>query len=82
MTTASGDSLPRLDMVIFELGLSTVTYTLTDTMGNIVSCSFDVLVEDCEAPFIVCPEDELVECSSSNNATELAAWLDEVIGNR
>jgi len=79
-TAATGDSLPRLDAVQFELGLSTVTYTLTDTMGNEVSCSFDVLIEDCETPTItVCPANELVECSSADNATQLENWLDEAM---
>ncbi len=80
-TTAMGDSLPRLDGVQFELGLSTIVYTLTDVMGNVVSCEFDVLIEDCQAPEIICPINETVECSSLDNATELNNWLAEVMGS-
>ena len=37
----------------FELGESTITYTLTDDSGNEVTCSFTVTVVDEEAPEIV-----------------------------
>ncbi|MEL6987904.1 MAG: HYR domain-containing protein, partial [Bacteroidota bacterium] len=41
----------------FSVGTTTITYVLTDKTGNIDSCSFDVTVEDIEAPMIVCPSD-------------------------
>ena len=36
----------------FEVGTTTVTYTLTDQYGNISQCSFDVTVKDIEKPII------------------------------
>jgi subtilisin-like proprotein convertase family protein len=76
-TTAMGDSLPRLDGVMFELGTSTVTYTLIDPAGNEVTCSFDVVVNDCEAPTVTCPPsgDLILECSDMGNTAAISAWL-------
>ncbi len=46
---------------VFELGTSTVTYTITETAsGQSWSCSFTVTVEDHEAPVIICPGDIVV----------------------
>ncbi|MDN5204999.1 HYR domain-containing protein [Fulvivirgaceae bacterium BMA10] len=42
----------------FAMGITTVTYTATDAKGNTSICSFDVIVEDNEAPVITnCPVD-------------------------
>ncbi len=38
----------------YPVGTTTVTWTLTDDSGNMVQCSFDVTVNDVEAPVIVC----------------------------
>lgn len=45
----------------FNLGTTTVTYTLTDAGGNTTTCTFDVEVTDNEAPVIIaCPADTSV----------------------
>jgi len=31
----------------FPIGTTTVTYTATDAQGNTVTCSFDVIVDEC-----------------------------------
>jgi len=59
-----------------NLGVSTVTYTLTKNAGlpdeEITTCAFTVTVEDCTAPSITCPTNmNAVECGSEN----LAAWI-------
>ncbi|MCX7549257.1 HYR domain-containing protein, partial [Xanthomarina sp. F2636L] len=41
----------------FPIGVTTVTYTITDAAGLTNSCSFDVTVNDAEAPTISCPAD-------------------------
>ena len=51
---------------IFDVGVTTVTYTLTDKMGNESSCSFDVTVLDTEAPTVSCPQDLTVALSSGD----------------
>ena len=39
----------------FAVGTSTVSYTVTDSSGNVDSCSFTITVNDTEAPVVVCP---------------------------
>ncbi|MEO1412236.1 MAG: HYR domain-containing protein, partial [Bacteroidota bacterium] len=39
----------------FNTGLTTVRYTLRDTAGVVVSCSFDVAVNDNQGPEMLCP---------------------------
>ena len=38
----------------FPVGTTTVTYNVSDTDGNMASCSFDITVEDNEAPVVTC----------------------------
>ncbi len=42
---------------VFPLGTTTVTYLALDESGNLAQCSFDVTVEDNEAPSVTCPGD-------------------------
>ena len=44
----------------FAVGTTTVTITATDTAGNTSNCSFDVTVEDTEAPEVACAEITIV----------------------
>ena len=42
---------------LFPVGSTTLTFTATDAAGNAVECSYEVIVEDNEAPvFTSCPE--------------------------
>ncbi len=50
---------------IFPVGVTTVTYEVTDAAGNISTCSFDVTVIDNEVPTIVCPPDQNVSFDSN-----------------
>ncbi|MBR9920910.1 MAG: HYR domain-containing protein [Bacteroidetes bacterium] len=45
---------------VFNVGVTTVTYTVTDDNGNMLSCSFTVTVSDTEDPTITCPMDVVV----------------------
>ncbi|NJL74975.1 MAG: HYR domain-containing protein [Saprospiraceae bacterium] len=52
--------------VSFALGVTTVTYTVTDKNGQFATCEFTVTVQDREAPvFANCPSDIIIP-----NATE------------
>ena len=65
----------------FSLGTTTVTYTATDIHGNSSTASFDVIVEDDEAPAIGTPAaDVSVECDGSGNTAALMAWLSNNAG--
>lgn len=48
----------------YLLGTTTVTYTITDVNGNTSTCSFDVTVEDGQAPNILCPPNVTVNNDS------------------
>jgi surface protein len=45
---------------MFSIGTTTVIYTATDFAGNSATCSFNVIVEDTEAPDIDCPTNTTV----------------------
>jgi len=44
----------------FNLGVTTVTYTITDTSGNSTSCNFTITVTDVINPTITCPGNVVV----------------------
>ncbi|RKX18501.1 MAG: hypothetical protein DRP51_09065, partial [Candidatus Zixiibacteriota bacterium] len=53
---------------VFGLGTTLVTVTATDDAGNQAACTFNVTVNDVEAPTITfCPEDIILNCGDSNH---------------
>ncbi len=42
---------------IFPVGTTTVSWLLTDLAGNETTCTFNVVVNDINAPMVTCPED-------------------------
>tara|TARA_R110002072_G_scaffold192257_1_gene349144 strand:- start:24138 stop:31889 length:7752 start_codon:yes stop_codon:yes gene_type:complete len=44
----------------FPVGTTTNTFVVTDGAGNTATCSFDVTINDTEAPMITCPGDIMV----------------------
>lgn len=48
----------------FEVGTTEITTTVTDTSGNIVTCSFEVTVNDTELPVLSC-KDATVQLNAS-----------------
>ena len=59
---------------VFPLGTTTVTYTATDASGNTNTCSFNVTVQDNEAPiFVDCPSD--IAISNDPGVCEAATLL-------
>jgi len=68
--TVSGTSNPGDS---FPLGTTTVTYTVTDAAGNTAMCSFDITVEDTEAPMVTCPADVTVSANATT-CTAAATW--------
>jgi len=51
---------------IFNLGVSTVTYTATDAAGNSSTCSYTVTITDNVLPTITCPSNISVNTSTSS----------------
>ena len=55
--TGNGD----ISGTAFELGTTSVTYTVADKFGNEASCSFEIVVSDAEAPMPdICPTDIII----------------------
>ena len=70
------DGLNDVSGYVFELGTSTVTYTITeDASGQIWTCSFTVTVNDTEAPELICPSDLVLECGDINNIDLINDWI-------
>ncbi|MBK9106237.1 MAG: HYR domain-containing protein [Saprospiraceae bacterium] len=44
----------------FEVGVTTVIYTLTDGNGNVSQCQFNVTVLDTESPVVSCPQNIII----------------------
>ena len=55
----------------FNLGTTVVTYTIMDAAGNMSSCSFNVVVNDCQAPTLDCADQLNIAC----NEEDLGAWF-------
>lgn len=72
-TTASGNNDATGETL--NLGTSVITYTILDANGNPEgTCSFNVIVEDCEAPTIDCFDELDVECSFEN----VEDWIEAI----
>lgn len=59
----------------FPVGTTTNTFTYTDPSGNIGTCSFDVTVNDIEAPVAVC-QNITIQLDATGNATIVATDVD------
>jgi gliding motility-associated-like protein len=57
---SSGEGSPSANGAEFEIGMTTVTYFVTDTFMNIANCSFTVTVLDTVPPVVLCPTPEAV----------------------
>lgn len=72
-TQSLTNGLPSLS--IFPVGTTTVEYTATDAAGNTAICSFDVTVNDVEAPqAVLCPGDQVI-ASEPGVCGATATWL-------
>ena len=59
----------------FPVGTTPVTYTAIDIHGNNATCSFNITVNDTEAPVLTCSFDLTLACNSITNAADIATWL-------
>ena len=74
MSAATGVSTIMGDNIVFELGESEVQYTISDPSGNMASCQFKVIVEDCQNPEITCNDVVDVACGTE----DVGAWFDSI----
>lgn len=61
----------------YPVGVTTVTWTVTDTAGLTATCPQTVTVTDAEPPTIACPRPETVECSK--DVPEAATDYDSLV---
>ncbi|WP_148230027.1 HYR domain-containing protein [Marivirga tractuosa] len=66
---ASGDSFP--------VGTTTVTYIAADDAGNTNTCSFEVIVEDNNAPLLVSSPDKQI-IAANEHCSGIGAWEEPV----
>jgi hypothetical protein len=66
VTTGSGTTLAG---VIFNKGVTTVTWTVVDGSGNTATCSQTVTVNDTEAPVLVCPGTQTLNVGAGAGCT-------------
>ncbi|MHA7056510.1 leucine-rich repeat protein [Aquimarina sp. M1] len=65
-----------------DIGENTVTLTVTNTLGNSLSCEAIVIVEDSIAPVITCPADIMVSNEANLCETEIVIpLLTDIIDN-
>ncbi|XP_038055943.1 mucin-17-like [Patiria miniata] len=60
---------------LFPIGQTTVTYTASDAVGHVITCSFLVTVRDLEDPVVTCPEAMTVNTDPSKGTATLT-WTD------
>jgi len=75
-TIGSGNGNPN--GTIFNAGISTITYCVTDNTGKKSTCSFNVAAGDTAPPALTCPFDITLECADPNNNTLINNWLNTV----
>jgi uncharacterized protein (DUF2141 family) len=73
VTVAQTDGLPSGSQ--FPVGVSTIEFTATDASGNTSVCTFDITVEDNEAPLAVC-ENITIQLDEFGSASITAADVD------
>ncbi|WP_218133011.1 LamG-like jellyroll fold domain-containing protein [Flavobacterium gillisiae] len=66
---SSASGINNLGTQVFNLGTTTVTYTVSDAANNSVSCSFTVIVSDNINPTITAPSNITTITNSGCNAT-------------
>ncbi len=62
-TTATG--INAIGNYTFNLGITTVQYTVTDSANNTANCSFTVTVNDNQPPVLSCPTNSTPLCADS-----------------
>ena len=65
---------------VFPVGITTVTYVVTDGSGNQAICSFDVIVGYDATTTLVCPLDITVNASSGSCTTSVT-WTPPTLSN-
>ena len=65
----------------YEVGTTTVTWTVTDIHGNVATCTMTVTVTDDEAPSIICPSNIAVSADADACGAEVTIAQPEITDN-
>ncbi len=71
-SNSSSSGINKVGTKIFNVGVTSVTYTAWDPSGNSESCTFTVTVTDNQPPVLNCPSD-MILCKVSNNTYTIPA---------
>ncbi|XP_022101847.1 hyalin-like [Acanthaster planci] len=66
---------------VYELGLTTVTCTVTDGAMNAESCQFTIDVIDTEVPSISCPDSVISVSAERGQSTASVTWIQYLSAN-
>ncbi|WP_420593135.1 malectin domain-containing carbohydrate-binding protein [Robiginitalea biformata] len=85
-TATDNDAVSSLDYStpsgsVFPVGTTTVTVTAYDPAGNSDTCTFDVTVNDTEAPAVTCPGDIIVQAAPGASSATVSYGLPTVTDN-
>jgi gliding motility-associated-like protein len=75
--TSEATGINDINSYRFNLGITTVTYTVTDALGLSATCNFTVTVEDNTAPTAVCRDIDVYLDLATGIATITAADIDD-----
>ena len=67
-----------VEVRVFQLGKTTLTYVITDNAGNTTTCTRMITVEDNNPPMILCIGDTIVYAGATCEYTQLSSGLDPV----
>ncbi|HLO92001.1 MAG TPA: HYR domain-containing protein, partial [Lentimicrobium sp.] len=65
----------------YPVGTTTVVWTVTDIHGNTATCTMTVMVNDTEAPQIICPEDITIGTNAENCSANVTVPAPEASDN-
>ena len=60
---------------IFQIGMTTITYTVSDLAGNIAQCVFNITVQDRQPPELMCPDPAPFYTYSPLSTSAFVTWL-------
>ncbi len=63
---------------LFPLGETLLCYTISNS-GGARTCCFNIIVEDCTVPTLICPSNANFSCDLAVNQSTLNEWIDQAI---
>ncbi|XP_071942998.1 hyalin-like [Antedon mediterranea] len=79
LVTVMSSSFESGDMIPY--GTHTITFTATDSYGNIDTCDFGLNVEDNEDPVLVCPPNITTITADSSDQAVNVTWTDPIVND-